>query len=381
MYNKNYKKSYFNFGAFYFIFFAFMGIQIPYLNLYLHHIGFTSFQIGIVAAATPLVRVFSPGFWGYIADKGNKNGNLCHILTCISPLVFAALLFAKDFSSILLTIALFTFFWAPILSMVEAASVTFIKQSGADYGRIRVWGTISFITLSYITGMILDYSPIRMVIYGMLLFLVINAGVVNKLPMQKGGDSNLKLGNLITALKERDILVFLTIAMLMQLSHSTYYGFLSIYLESLGYSKTMIGLLWALGPLGEIIIMLKADYLIRRFGTIPLLMFSLFMAALRWTIFASFTHIVPILVAQALHSFTFGTFHVAAVHHAEKIFPFNMKNTAQALYSSSSYGTGLVLGTLISGFLYDKTGAPALFLMSAMAALIGIFLIRLKPNP
>ena len=98
--NKTTKTSALNFGVFYFVFFAFMGIQIPYLNLYLHHLNFSSIQIGTVAAAIPLVRVFSPGFWGYIADKGDREGRLCHILTCISPLIFAGLLFVNNFSSI-----------------------------------------------------------------------------------------------------------------------------------------------------------------------------------------------------------------------------------------------------------------------------------------
>lgn len=42
----------------------------------------------------------------------------------------------------------------------------------------------------------------------------------------------------------------------MQLAHGPYYTFFSIHLETLGYSRSFIGLMWALGVVAEILLFL-----------------------------------------------------------------------------------------------------------------------------
>ncbi len=50
---------------------------------------------------------------------------------------------------------------------------------------------------------------------------------------------------------------FLLVCFLLQASHAPYYTFYTLYLSDFGYSKTLIGFLWALGVLFEVIIFLK----------------------------------------------------------------------------------------------------------------------------
>ena len=365
-------------SLFYFIFFAWMGIQIPYFNLYLYHTGLSLFEIGIITAAIPLVRVFSPALWGYIADRHDTRGITGTILWLLSTLTFTVLLFTGSFGYILAVVTIFTFFWAPTLPIAEASAMVTARQEGIDYGRMRVWGTIGFISLSWLMGVVLDYAPIETVLWGLILLLLGNTFISRHIPMNRGSGSNIRLGTVISQLRSRPVVVFMTVAMLMIFSHSTYYGFFSIYLESLGYSKTLIGLLWGLGAVGEVVVMFFSGALIRRFGTKPIIAFSLMMAVIRWAIFASTDRFLLFILAQGLHSFTFGTFHIASIKHVEELFPDNMKNTAQALYSSSSYGTGLVLGTILSGLLYDRIGAPALFMISSAAAMIALAVLSLE---
>lgn len=363
-------------SLFYFLFFAWMGIQIPYFNLYLYHLGMTSFQIGVVTALIPLVRVFSPPLWGYIADRYDGKGWLGTTLWIISTVVFSLLFFSTSFLQVVVVMTVFTFFWAPTLPVAEASAMEVARRRGVDYGRMRLWGTIGFIGLSWITGLFLDKVHISAVLWGLLLLLMANIFVSRLIPPAKQSGPHISFRKLSSEILRREVLVFLLVAMMMLVSHSTYYGFFSIYLESLGYSRSMIGLLWALGPLGEVLVMFFSGRIINRFGTVRVLAFSLLMAIIRWTLYASTSNVSFLVAGQVLHSFTFGTFHIASVRYVEMLFPDSMKNTAQALYSSAAYGMGLVLGTIVCGLLYDRTGANVLFLLSAlvsMAALVVLF--------
>jgi PPP family 3-phenylpropionic acid transporter len=362
-------------SLFYFLFFAWMGIQIPYFNLYLYHIGMSAAQIGIISASIPLVRIFSPALWGYVADRFDQKGMTGKVLWILSSLSFLLLFFANSFASILIIMIIFTFFWAPTLPITEASTMMTASKTGIDYGRMRVWGTFGFILLSWIMGRLLDNLQVTIVLWGMLALLLISTALSFRIPMKKAEGAMLSLKSVSSEIRRKPVYRFLIVAMLMIFSHATYYAFLSIYLESMDYTKTSIGLLWALGPVGEVVVMLLSKQILGKFGTLPVLKFSLFMAFIRWLIFATTNNIAYLIFAQLLHSFTFGTFHIASVRHVEELFPDNMKNTAQALYSSSAYGIGLVLGTLVSGFFYDIIGAPTLFLMSAIIALIAIVIL------
>ena len=46
----------------------------------------------------------------------------------------------------------------------------------------------------------------------------------------------------------------------MLLSHGPYYTFITLHLESLGYSRTQIGWLWALGVVAEILVFLVQQH-------------------------------------------------------------------------------------------------------------------------
>lgn len=355
-------------SLFYFLFFAWMGIYIPYFNLYLYHLGMTSLQIGVVTALNPLVRIFAPTFWGYMADRYDGKEKMGTGLWMVSALIFSLLFFSESFFQVMIIVTAFTFFWSPTLPFAEASAMETTRKRGVDYGRMRLWGTVGFIGFSWFTGVVLDKTPVSAVLWGLLLLLIANAFVSTAIPAAKNGGPHISLKNLSSEILRREVLVFLFIAMMMLVSHSTYYGFFSIYLESLGYSRTMIGILWALGPLGEVLVMFFSGRIIKKFGPRRVLAFSLLMAVIRWTVYASTSSVPYLVLGQILHSFTFGTFHIASVRYVDALFPGSMKNTAQALYSSAAYGMGLVIGTIACGLLYDELGAQVLFLLSALVS-------------
>jgi PPP family 3-phenylpropionic acid transporter len=81
------------------------------------------------------------------------------------------------------------------------------------------------------------------------------------------------------------------------------------------------------------------------------------------------------ILAQTLHAATFAAFHVAAVTHTWEVFGRDRSATAQAIYSSATYGLGNILGMVGSGLLKDRLRMPSLFAAGAVAAVLGALLM------
>jgi PPP family 3-phenylpropionic acid transporter len=167
------------------------------------------------------------------------------------------------------------------------------------------------------------------------------------------------------------VILFLSSGFLMLVSHGAYYGFFSIHLENLGYSRTFIGLAWAVASLAEILIMVKSELIFKRYALEKVLVFSFAVAALRWILLYFARAPVLILSSQVLHAVTYGTFHIASILCIDRLAPKQAKTIGQAVNNAVQYGLGLMVGFFLNGFLYERIGSAALFLMSAGIAIVG----------
>jgi PPP family 3-phenylpropionic acid transporter len=171
------------------------------------------------------------------------------------------------------------------------------------------------------------------------------------------------------------ILSFLLVCFLMLASHGPYYTFYSIYLEDNNYSKTFIGEMWALGVIAEIVLFVIMHRLVNYFGLKSLLLFSLLLAAIRWLLIGYFINFLGLLIiAQLLHAATFGIYHAVAIQYVHKFFRGKLQGRGQALYSSVGFGAGMAVGSLVSGYVWDRAGALVCFQGAAISAFLAFII-------
>lgn len=124
----------------------------------------------------------------------------------------------------------------------------------------------------------------------------------------------------------------------MVFAHGAMYGYLSLYLEGLGYSKTAIGLLWSLGVVAEVVFFYFQAQVMRRWSACSLLIVAFLAAVLRYAITGALAKTLGWLVfAQALHALTFGVHHAASLAVLRRWFSGPLAARGQALYTSMSY--------------------------------------------
>jgi len=153
------------------------------------------------------------------------------------------------------------------------------------------------------------------------------------------------------------------------LAHTSLYAFFSLYLDSLGYAKGAVGLMWALGVAVEVVWFWFQGRWVQRLPLHGWLLLAALVSALRFAATAAFGHIVWVLVlAQCTHALTFAAQHTACIGVINRHFPGRLRGRGQALYSVLGYGASGVIGGVAGGALSEAYGFAAVFWAASGAA-------------
>ena len=374
---------YWRLSGFYFFYFASLGVLVPYWGLYLQWQGFSAQEIGQLTAIFLGTRIIAPNIWGWIADHHGHRMLIVRATSLAGTIAFSAILLNNSYAWIASVMLIFSIFWNATLPQFEANTLQHLGEQSHHYSKIRLWGSIGFIITVSALGILfekisIELMPIALIITMMGIWLM-------SLTVPESASRHLSSDHqpLRDILKQPANLAFFAICFLILLSHGPYYTFYSIYLEQHGYSRMLIGQLWALGVIAEVIIFLYMHRFLPHFGLRFVLILSLILSTLRWLLIGFFPDNLTILLfAQLLHAASFGTFHAAAIAWVHQHFVGKNQSRGQALYSSVGFGAGGVLGSLLSGYLWVSPGPTATFFMAAMTTVVAslIALRWLKPT-
>jgi len=365
----------------YFFYFAYIGAFAPYFSLYISALGITAAGIGVIMALPQLVRIFAPHLWGWLADRGGRRLRVARIGTVAGTAVFCGLFAASSFEALFAVVLLMSFFLSAALPLVEVTTLAHLGEHTAQYGRIRVWGSIGFIAAVLLVGYALDWLPVGALLWIMLGILIGAAALlllVPEAPRVEHVEDHTPIAHVI---KQPQVIALIVACALMAVAHGPYYTFYSIYLVDHGYSKGAVGWLWALGVICEIAIFYWMSHLFRVFTLRLVLIASFALAAVRFVIIAWWADsLLMLLFAQVLHAASFGSFHAAALGYIHRFFRGRNQARGQAIYTSLTFGLGGTLGGLYAGYAWEQLGAGLTFTGAALCAFIGMVLLWLKLN-
>lgn len=372
------KTPYWRLSGFYFFYFASLGVLVPYWGLYLQWQGFSAQDIGELTAILLATRIIAPNIWGWIADRHGQRMRIVRFASLAGIIGFSAILLGNSYLWIAGVILVFSFFWNASLPQFEATTLQHLGEHTHHYSKIRLWGSIGFIFTVATLGILLETFDASIVPYAMLMSM--GAIWLVSLTVPESASRHLQLTHqpLFSIVKRPEVLAFLSMCFLIQVSHGPYYTFYTIYLEQHGYSRSLIGQLWALGVIAEVIVFLFMHRWLPRFGIRKVLLLSLLLSSLRWLIIGFFPDsLLLLLFAQLLHAASFGTFHAAAIAWVHHYFVGKNQGRGQALYSSIGFGAGGAIGSLFSGYFWLSPGPTATFSFAAAASLLA-FIIGLR---
>lgn len=361
-------------AALYFFYFAALGALIPYIGLYLADRGHSAREIGILFAIKVGARIVAPVLLAWYTDHSGQRMRWVRASALAALAAFTGMYLASGFGWLVLVISAWAFCFSAMLPQFEATALNHLGPR--RYGGIRVWGSIGFIVAVAALGPLLGRFGTQSLLPAMSLLLA-GAFVASLLVPDREQPAGERGGpGLLAVLKRPEVLALFAVGLAAQFAHGPYYSFFSLYLESFGYSRAVIGQMWALGVMAEVVVFVFMARLLARVSPSSLLAWSLALSVARWVLLVMFADRIAVLaLAQILHLASFGVFHAVSIGFVHRYFPGRLQGRGQALFSSLTFGAGTALGSLAAGYLWDGVGPASVFVAAAVAAALALAIV------
>ena len=367
------------FAGFYGAVFLVLGAQLPYWPLWLEARGLTGGELGVLLAAAAWVKVASNPLAGYLADASGRPRLVISTLMVLGALGFLGFGLAQGFWALLALQILTAACFQALLPLGESRTLAAVRSHGLDYGRSRLWGSVTFVAGVLAIGGGLDLLPVESLPWLLAAGLGLGLLAASALPDLPGDRKRPARGALKRLLSDGRLLWFLLAAALVQASHAAYYAFSAIAWRAAGHGTFTIGWLWTEGVLAEILFFALSGRVLARISFRNLILLAAAGGVLRWTVTATTTALPALAAVQLLHAATFAAAHLAAVHVIAARAPGGLAATGQSLYASVSGGVLMGAMMLAVGPLYDSLGLRSFFVMAAVSGL-ALVLISAAPR-
>lgn len=367
---------YFKLSSFYFFYFALLGGLAPYWGLFLEDSGFNALEIAQITSVLMITKIVAPNVWGWVGDHTGKRLELVRYGSFLTAVFFLAFYLDDRFWWYVSAMAMFSFFWNAVLPQFEVITLHSLGERRERYSRVRLWGSLGFVASVVLLGVVFDHVAIAY-LPDFLLLIIILIGLCSLFDFKQPIHSiHRTKGGFLRSLKSPLVISFLAINFLLQLSHGPYYTFYSIYMEDLGYDRSTIGILWAIGVVAEVLLFVVMHRLLLQFTLRRIILVSLLLTTVRWIMVGTLSdNLFFVVLAQCFHAASFGAMHAVAIQFVHQYFSGDNQGQGQAIYSSVSFGAGGALGAIVSGVLVSGYGSAAAFnfaaAVSALALLIG----------
>ena len=356
------------------------GVHLPFFPVWLASVGFDPQTTGLLMASMGVVRVFTGPVLGVAADAQGARRFFIIALTLVAAASYAGYMaFAGTVFVVLFSLTSSASFSA-IGPLLEGITLKTAIVRGFDYGRVRLWGSAAFVAMNLAGGAIVAANGISS-----FLPILIAAGAVSFaaslwLPHEDAkphhiepaaiGRDALKLG------MQPLFLLFVAAAGIGQACHSFYYAFGTLNWEALHYDSGLIGFLWALGVIAEIVLLTFSSRIVARLGPIRMLLIGTGAGLVRWTALALSPPLWLLIPVQCLHAGTFCAVHLGTMHFILRAVPAHLVGTAQSIFAAISIGMFFSIGQYGSGVLFAAFGSYGYLAMTAMSVLaLGLSLL------
>lgn len=358
-------------------YFAHIGFFNPYLPLWLQSLGLSLVSISLLTAVQAATRMFAPYAWGVLSDRTGDRVGLLRWCASVALVMACGLWWQGGLWWLGVVLLLMFTHTSAMMPMSEAAMAHLVSQGGGfdarKYGRVRLWGSLGFLVTVFAAGAWFErqgmaHFPAWTV--GSLALVVLSTWWLPRAreATATGGADAVPVW---PVLRRPVVRWFLAAAFFHVLAHMAIYVFFSLHLDRLGYSKSTIGLLWAVSVIVEIVWFFTQSRWLPRLALSSWLILCALATALRMGMTAvGAGSLLVLFLAQALHAWTFAAHHTVCIALVSEYFPGRLRGRGQALYTVVAYGVPGVLGALAGGAVGDVWGLEAVFDLAGFSGVL-----------
>lgn len=345
--------------------FGIIGVHLPFFPVWLKAIGVDVSWIGFITAAPSLSRFTVLPFVTATAEHRQILRGTMIALAFVTAAGFAWLGLLRDPLTILIVYAVIACLWTPLSPLTDGYALKGVARYGLDYGRMRLWGSASFVVFALIAGLLFEIIEPQNLIWIIVAMAFLSALVgLGIAPLDTPAASPAHQGRAIGLLRQPLFLAIIGSSALIQGSHAAYYVFSSITWQNAGFGGFAIAALWSIGVVAEIVVFAISP----RFTLSPqvLVLIGAASGVLRWVITAQEPRIEVLAVVQLMHGLTFGITQVGTVALIVRSVPHHVIASAQG-YMVATQGATTSLTMICSGLIYAWAGEGVYYAMAVMA--------------
>lgn len=359
----------------YVVYFAAIGAAYPYLPVFYRDLGLTFEEIGLLTAIQAATQLALGPVWGGLVDRFPRVGLTLPLAAAVAATGGFILFLATDFSSSLAGSMLLFAGLAGIGPTLDARTLETLGPAGRDrYGQVRAFGSLAFVIVALVVGLLLEVQGSRS-LFWIYLPCLIGTVLVTATIRRRGTNRSISLlrgaGQILGA---PGMLVFFGGFTIVWTSLTAMNAFYSIQVVALGGSTALVGITWAFGAVIEVPLMYAFPRLGARFGTERLLVFGALVFSLRGLLGAITVDPIMLVLIAPLEGLGFACAFVGGVTVLAARLPTALGGTAQGLFSASA-GLATIVGSVLGGTIAGAVGIAAMFAATAVIGLVGTIVV------
>ncbi len=359
-------------------YFAHIGFFNPYLSLWLKELGLTVWVIGLLVSLQSFTRLFAPYAWGWLSDHTGERVRLLRWSAGVALLCSLGLGWQGGLAWLALVLLLMFTHTSSMMPMSEAAMAHLVSQGGEfdtrRYGRVRLWGSIGFLITVFFAGAWFEgHGMQHFPAWTWVTLVAVNLSVWWMPNVRETVTTEGAHPSVWPVLRQAHNLWFFAALFFHVLSHISIYVFFSLYLDSLGYSKLMIGVLWAVSVVVEILGFYTQSRWLHHFSLAGWVLLCSVVMVVRMGITTwGADALLWLVLAQSLHAVTFAVHHTVCIAWLSRHFPERLRGRGQALYSVIGYGLTGFVGATGGAALSARWGLDVVYAASVPFAVLAV---------
>ncbi|MGQ0635993.1 MAG: MFS transporter [Planctomycetaceae bacterium] len=389
------------------------GAVMTYLPVYWESINLSKHQQSQLAAVTAVGLWIAPFVVGQVADRwlaAEKLLALCHFVGGVSLYAMATGMdlyqeTATNFRALLWLTGIFACAYVPTVPLVSALCFRHLPDPDAQFGKVRVWGTVGWMLASLSLSFWLD----RQEVFAWLVRTYGDSAILDKirtlfrmLPKPSSSDC-FRMSSLLSfalasfcvflphtpparaprdalaplallrMFRDRNFALFILISFLLAVAVVPLYNAaVPPLLEQLHVPGNWVPTVMIVGQISEFPALLLLSLCLRRLGLKATFALGIAAWALRYGFFALGSPWLLVLTGLALHGVCHVFLIVVAQLYIDSQSRKDLRASAQNLLSFVTLGIGWPLGMLLGGVLREwfQDSPARLFAVPSMAAVV-----------
>jgi nucleoside transporter len=385
-------------SAMMFLQYAIWGAWLPILWPFLaDHRGLAPEQIGNLFAVGAIGAILAPFVAGQIADRFFATEHFLGASHLLGAVLVWQLAEVESYEGFLLFSLAYSVIYAPTLALTNSLAFHHLPDRDAQFGKVRVWGTVGWIAVGIAVGQWLlhRHTPTGAGVTPAMVQAAQAAGRADAFrlsailgailglyccflphtPPSKSGGSYAAF-EALSEVKRNPLRTLFLISIPISCIHQFYFvhtsGFLSAFQNrAAGAINSVLGVggggLMTIGQMTEFLVLAAIPLVAKRVSRKRLLLAGTAAYAVRMALFAyvdalPFPPIATLCAGVALHGLCFGCFIFVAFMIVDEETSPDVRASAQSLYNLVFIGIGIIVGSQVAGWTakWAQAGSPRL---------------------